>query len=221
NVTSYKLSNDYSMVQAINLISAEYNNAYRRYICLDNVVASIAETGKPYIANDDGATLSGDEDSGWTLTPSAGLANVVVCIPTGVLASSVTVRAPVDSATVTPNGANVRVVRGESDITDYLDIPAAVDGVVSIADAAVKDEFVKEPLDPEKGAVIELSPESVRLVTAPTRAGLVYQLKEGATLREMAECDAGDWTVGDGGTWEPAVTVHGGESGFYSVFVGK
>lgn len=222
NVASYKLSDTYSMVQKINIISVSAgNNGNGRYTCLDNVVASIAEAGKPYIANDDGATLSGDEDSGWTLTPSAGLANAVVCIPTGVLASSVTVRAHVDSATVTPNGANVRVVRGESDITDYLDIPDAVDGVVSIADAAVKDEFVKEPLDPAKGAVIELSPESVRLVTAPTRAGLVYQLKEGATLREMAECDAGDWTVGDGGTWEPAVTVHGGESGFYSVFVGK
>lgn len=111
------------MVQKINIISVSAgNNGNGRYTCLDNVVASIAETGKPYIANDDGATLSGDEDSGWVLAPSA---------------------------------------------------------------------------------------------------GLVYQLKEGATLREMAECDAGDWTVGDGGTWEPAVTVHGGESGFYRVFVGK
>ena len=221
NVASYKLSDTYDTIDRLNLVSITTKYPWDRYTCLDNVVASIAETGKPYIENDDGATLSGDEDSGWTLTPSAGLANVVVCIPTGVQPSTVTVRAPVDSAKVTPNGANVRVVRGESDITDYLDIPAEVDGVVSIADAAVKDEFVKEPLDPAKGAVIELSPESVRLVTAPTRAGLVYQLKEGATLREMAECDAGDWTVGDGGTWEPEVTVHGGESGFYSVFVGK
>ena len=173
------MSDTYDTIDTINLISIITRYTWNRYTCLDNVVASIAETGKPYIANDDGATLSGDEDSGWTLTPSAGLANVVVCIPTGVQPSTVTVRAPVDSATVTPNGANVRVVRGESDITDYLDIPAAVDGVVSIADAAVKDEFVKEPLDPEKGAVIELSPESVRLVTAPTRAGLVYKLKIG------------------------------------------
>ena len=221
DVTSYRLSDDYSTVQAINLISAEYNNDYRRYICLDNVVASIAETGKPYIANDDGATLSGDEDSGWVLAPSAGLANVVVCIPTGVPPSTVTVRASVDSATVTPNGANVRVVRGESDITDYLDIPAAVDGVVSVADATVKDEFVKEPLDTEKGAVIELSSESVRLVTAPTRAGLVYQLKEGATLGEMFDCEDGDSKIGDGSAWEPEITVRGGQSGFYSVSVGK
>lgn len=221
NVTSYKLSDDYSTVQAINLISAEYNNSYRRYICLDNVVASIAETGKPYIANDDTATLSGDEDSGWTLTPSAGLANVVVCIPTGVQPSTVTVRAPVDSATVTPNGANVRVVRGESDITDYLDVPAAVDGVVSIADATVKNEYVKEPLDPAKGAVIELSPESVRLVTAPTRAGLVYQLKEGETLGEMFDCEDGDSKIGDGGAWQPTITVSGGNSGFYTISVGK
>ena len=221
NVISYKLSDTYDTVDKINLISTITKYPWDRYTCLDNVVASIAETGKPYIANDDGATLSGDEDSGWVLTPSAGLANAVVCIPTGVLASSVTVRAHVDSATVTPNGANVRVVRGESDITDYLDIPAAVDGVVSIADATVKDAFVKEPLDTEKGAVIELSSESVRLVTAPTRVGLVYQLKEGETLGEMFDCEDGDSKIGDGGAWKPTITVSGGESGFYTISVGK
>ena len=221
NVASYKLSDTYDTIDKLNLISITTKYNWDRYTCLDNVVASIAETGKPYIANDDGSTLSGDEDSGWTLTPSAGASDIVVYIPTGVAPASVTVRAPVDSATVTPNGANVRVVRGESDITDYLDIPAAVDGVVSIAGAAVKDEFVKEPLDPEKGAVIELSSESVRLVTAPTRAGLVYQLKEGETLGEMFDCEDGDSKIGDGSAWEPEITVRGGQSGFYSVSVGK
>ena len=221
NVVAYKLSDTYDTIDTINLISIITRYTWNRYTCLDNVVASIAETGKPYIANDDGSTLSGDEDSGWTLSPSAGASDIVVYIPTGVAPASVTVRAPVDSATVTPNGANVRVVRGESDITDYLDIPAAVDGVVSIAGAAVKDEFVKEPLDPEKGAVIELSTESVRLVTAPTRAGLVYQLKEGETLGEMFDCEDGDSKIGDGGAWEPTITVSGGESGFYTISVGK
>ena len=155
------------------------------------------------------------------LTPSAGLANVVVSIPTGVPASSVTVRASADAASVTPNGANVRIVRGESDITDYLDIPAAVDGVVSIAGATVKDEYVKESLDAKKGAVVELSSESVRLVTAPTRAGLVYQLKEGATLDEMFDCEDGDSKIGDGSAWKPEITVNGGPSGFYSISVDK
>lgn len=218
---SYKLSDEYDTVAKINILALRKGYTWNRFICLDNVVASIAETGKPYIENDDGATLSGDEDTGWTLTPSAGLANVVVCVPTGVQPSTVTVRAPVDSATVTPNGANVRIVRGESDITDYLDIPAAVDGVVSIADATVKNEYVKEPLDPEKGAVIKLSPGSVRLVTAPTRTGLVYQLKEGETLGEMFDCEDGDSKIGDGGAWEPSITVSGGESGFYTISVGK
>ena len=221
NVLAYKLSEEYDTVEAINIVSTITRYEWDRYTCLDNVVASIAETGKPYIADDDGATLSGDEDSGWVLTPSAGRANIVVCIPTGVPPSSVTVRAPADSATVTPNGANIRIVRGESDITGYLRLPAPVDGVVNIADATVKDEFAREPLDPGKGAVIELSPESVRLVTAPTRAGLFYQLKEGATLGEMAGCDTGDSTVGDGNPWQPEITVSGGRSGFYTVTVGK
>ena len=130
-------------------------------------------------------------------------------------------RASADAASVTPNGANVRIVRGESDITDYLDIPAAVDGVVSIAGATVKDEYVTESLDPAKGAVVELSSESVRLETAPTRAGLVYQLKEGATLDDMFDCDTGDSTVGDGTVWKPEITVKGGPSGFYSISVDK
>ena len=221
NVVAYKLSSTYDTVKSLNIISITTKYDWDRYTCLDNVVASIAETGKPYIANDDGATLSGDEDSGWVLTPSAGLANVVVSIPTGVPASSVTVRVPVDSATVTPNGANVRIVRGESDITDYLDIPAAVDGVVSIAGATVKDEYVKESLDTKKGAVVELSSKSVRLVTAPTRAGLVYQLKEGETLGEMFDCEDGASKIGDGSAWEPKITVEGRPSGFYSISIGK
>ena len=221
NVASYKLSDNYSTVQKINLISEGYSNAYARYLSLDNVVASIAETGKPYIADDDGATVEGDEDSGYVITASSGVDNVVVRLPDGVSASDVTVKVPADAQTVTPNGANVRVVRGESDITDYLDIPAAADGVVNIAAASVKDELVKETLDTDQGAEIELSPDKVQLKTAPTRAGLVYQLKEGETLEAMANCNTGDSTVGDGNPWEPEITVRGEESGFYTISVDK
>ena len=85
------------------------------------------------------------------------------------------------------NMPNNEIYSGENDITDYLDIPAAVDGVVSISGATVKDEFVKEPLDTEKGAEIELSSDEVCLKTAPTRKGLFYQLKEGETLGEIAK----------------------------------
>ena len=66
-----------------------------------------------------------------------------------------------------------------------------------------------------------MSPERVRIVTAPTRAGLVYRLKEGETLDEMAACDTGDSTVGDGQAWQPAIFVRGGLSGFYGIAVEK
>ena len=221
NVVSYKLSDSYSTVQGINLISAEYNNAYRRYICLDNVVASIAETGKPYIANDDNAVLQGDEDSGYVLTASEGLTNVVVRIPAGVSAQDVTVRVQVTAETVESNGAYVRVLRDNADITDYLSVPPESGGVVRVADAFVKEQYVREILDWTAGADFSMGSEGPRIVTAPTRAGLVYTLMEGETLEEMANCTTGDSEVGDGAAWEPEITVRSAPSGFYTIAVGK
>ena len=221
DVISYKLSDDYSTVQAINLLSIENSNNYGRYICLDNVVASIAETGKPYIANDDNAVLSGDEDSGYVLTASEGLTNVVVRIPSGVSPQDVTVRVQVAAETVEANGASVRVLRENADITDYLSLPVGSGGVVRVGDATVKEQYVREVLDPSAGADFGVLPDGPRIVTAPTRVGLVYTLREGETLESMAECTTGDSEVGDGQPWVPEISVRGGPSGFYSISVGK
>ena len=221
NVDSSKLSDNYATIQKINLISKGVSNAYRRYTCLDNVVASIAENGKPYIEGDDGVTVTGDEDSGWVVVPGGDEANIVVHIPSGVSADKVTVRVPASVATVKSSGASIEIYSGENDITDYLDIPAAVDGVVSISGATVKDEFVKEPLDTEKGAEIELSSDEVCLKTARTRPGLFYQLKEGESIGEMLDCEDGDSKIGDGNAWTPQIKVHGKRSGFYTIKVDK
>ena len=180
------------------------------------------DSENPTIAGDDNATVTGDAEAGFVVRPSAGTADVVVEIPNGVDAAKVQVVLSPDVKTVTPNGAAVRVVRGEADITDFLDIPAAVGGVIDLGAATVKPEFANEPLDPSKDAKVNLSvPDAPSLTTAPTRRGLVYQLKEGATLEAM-EADAdGDATVGDGQPWTPKVTVKGGASGFYSIRVSK
>ena len=56
---------------------------------------------------------------------------------------------------------------------------------------------------------------------ALTREGLVYRLKEGATLEAMAADTAGDTTIGDGNPWTPTLSVTGGSSGFYTIQVTK
>ena len=65
------------------------------------------------------------------------------------------------------------------------------------------------------------SAESPSLTTAPTRSGLVYQLREGATLEAMESDSDGDQTIGDGAVWSPNLTVKGGASGFYTIKVEK
>ena len=176
----------------------------------------------PTVVGDDGASVTGDAEMGFVVRPSAGTAYVVVEIPNGVDAAKVTVVVAPDVKTVTPNGAAVRVMRGAADITDFLEIPAAVGGVIDLGAATVKPEFANEPLDAAKGAVVDFSSaESPALTTAPTRKGLAYRLKEGVTLEAM-EADAdGDAKVGDGAPWTPKVTVKGGTSGFYSIRVSK
>lgn len=119
-----------------------------------------------------------------------------------------------------PAGAKVKVMRDGHDITGFLNIPNAdASGAVDLASATVKEEIAREPLDARKGAEIRLdNPSKPSLVTAPTKPGLVYTLREGATLDAMKD---GDSTVGDGAAWTPAVTVKGGASGFYSIRVSK
>ncbi len=177
----------------------------------------------PYVAGDDGATVTGDAETGFVVTPSEDAEAVVVTIPSGVDAAKVTVRVSPETQTVTPNGAAVKVVRGEADITDHLDIPAAdASGVIDLNAATVKAEIVKEPLDAAKGAVIDFaSPEAPTFTTAPTREGLVYRLKEGATLEAMAADTTGATKVGDGTSWTPKLSVSGGTSGFYTIQVTK
>lgn len=179
------------------------------------------DSENPTIAGDDNATVTGDAEAGFVVRPSAGTADVVVEIPNGVDAAKVQVVLSPDVKTVTPNGAAVRVVRGEADITDFLDLPTAVGGVIDLGAATVKPEFSNEPLDVTKGAKIDLSTPTPQLSTSPTRKGLAYRLKEGATLGEMAADADGDSKVGDGQPWTPKVTVKGGASGFYSIRVSK
>ena len=177
----------------------------------------------PTVVGDDGATVTGDAETGFVVTPSEDATAVVVTIPSGVDAAKVTVVVAPDTQRVTPNGAAVKVVRGDADITDYLDIPAAdASGAIDLNAATVKEEIAKEPFDAAKGAVIDFaSPSKPSLTTAPTREGLVYRLKEGATLEAMEANTTGETKIGDGTSWTPTLSVTGGASGFYTIQVTK
>ena len=186
---------------------------------LDEVKWVEAELPKPIIEGDEGATVTGDVESGFIVKPSEGMTAVEVTIPGGIDAGRVTVEVSPKVASVKPNGAKVKIVSGGSDITEFLNVPAADgNGVVDLAKATVKEEIVKEVLDVEKGAKVELNMADPKLTTAPTHVGLFYQLREGETLGGMKD---GDSTVGDGQPWLPKITVKGGNSAFYSIGVGK
>ena len=180
------------------------------------------EEPKPSIAGDDSATVTGDAESGYVVTPSTTTGTVEVEIPSGLDPAKVTVEVPA-TASVKPNGANVAVVKTVDatsyDITEFLDIPAAdANGVINLGDATVKDAIVEEVLDPEEGAVLVLTPENPSITTAETRAGLTYTFYEGTTLQNMTQKAT---KVGDGNAWTPKISVKGGTSGFYSVHVTK
>lgn len=172
----------------------------------------------PSVEGDGAAEVTGDAETGFVVKPSAGTAEVVVTIPEGVAAETVTIEVSTSVQSIKANGATIKVVKGAADITAFLDIPAAVDGVVNLGAAVVKPEIVKEVLDPAKGAVISLSAENPTLTTTETKPGLTYTLVEGATLESMLD---GDSKVGDGSKWTPEITVKGGASGFYTIKVTK
>ncbi len=189
------------------------------------MVSQIPASGKklrpivisPSLSGDNGATVIGDAEDGWVVIPSAGVSDVVVTIPEELVADKVTVEVGVDVATVVHNGANVKIIKNGYDITSFLDIPN--DGVsASPLAAVVKEAIAKEPLDPTKGALIDLDPASPTLTTSATRPGLTYTLREGVALNAMSN---GASKIGDGRPWSPPITVKGGSSGFYMIKVVK
>ena len=181
--------------------------------------AAPEEPTKPTIEGDEGATVTGDAETGFIVKPSEGMTVVAVLIPKGVDAAKVTVEVPVKVASVKPNGAKVKIVSGSADITELLNVPTADgNGVIDLTKATVKAEIVKEAMDPKKGAKIVLDAANPSLTTPNTRKGLIYQLHEGVTLGGMKD---GDSKVGDGQPWSPKITVKGGNSAFYSIGVGK
>ena len=174
----------------------------------------------PAIEGDDGATVKGNTESGFVITPSITKGAVEVTVPDGVAVEKVTVEVAATVETVKANGAKVKVMNGGYDIAEHLNLEAVTQGgVINLANAQVKEDVVKEALDTAKGATVSLgNTESPTLTTAETKPGLVYTLLEGATLEDMKN---GDSKLGDGTKWTPTITVKGGTSAFYTIKVEK
>ena len=175
--------------------------------------------GVPSIIGDNGATVTGNAESGYVIRPSEGNTVVEVTLPDGLDPSLVTVEVGTAVETVKPNGVTVKVVKGESDITPWLDIPAAnASGVIAVGRASVRQAVADEAMDASKGMSFEVRDGLPVLTTAATKPGLTYTLVEGATLDTMGDSAT---KQGDGQPWTPTITVKGGESGFYRIKVGK
>ncbi len=179
----------------------------------------VREEEKPIISNDPDAKVTGDAATGFVVKPTGEKTSVEVNIPDGVDAGRVTVEVSTSVTTIKPNGATVKIVKSGHNITDYLDIPSAdASGIIDLTKAVVKEAIVKEAMNPEKGAKFEVSASEPTLTTAPTKPGLTYTLREGATLDAMKD---GASVLGDGNAWTPAITVKGGKSGFYTIRVSQ
>ena len=194
-------------------------SSYGGSVDFNFVEVDVYWTKIPSVLGDPDAVVTGDAESGFTVTPSVASGAVEVTIPSGVDAAKVTVEVAPTVESVKANGAAIKIVKGGHDITELLDIPAAnVSGVVDMTKAAVKDAIVKEAIDKTSGAEIDLKASDPSIKTAPTRRGLTYTFSEGTTLEGMTQKAE---KQGDGEPWTPTISVKGGASGFYSIGVGK
>lgn len=169
------------------------------------------------VEGDVNAVVTGNDSDGFVIKPSTGLTDVVVVMPSGFDPTKVTIEVAPEVQSLVSRGATIKVVKGVNDITAYLNIPS--DGQTTLVSAAtVKQEVADETLDPTKGATFTVEGGAPSLTTAATKPGLVYTLREGATLQTMSD---GATKLGDGQPWTPHITVTGGGSGFYTIKVDK
>lgn len=170
----------------------------------------------PSIEGDDGATVEGDADSGYTITPGGENKAVVVTIPEGVSADKVTVQVTANVEKVKPNGAAIQVMSGGHDVSDYVQLPVAdLEGFVDLKEAVVKPEVV-EALLTEDDAEVSIGGDEPHIRTAETKPGLTYHFREGASLEAMRADDPLS-KPGDGQAWEPTITVKDPDSAFYEL----
>lgn len=129
-------------------------------------------------------------------------------------------------ATVNNDLVKVKIVRivkngGSSvkhDITDYLVIPKAENGIIDLTKIQVKAMYASEVFSVERGAKLILGKDRIHIETANTRKGLIYDFYEATDLSNLMN-SVKESKVGDGNPFIPNVSTEESNSRFFAIKV--
>lgn len=144
-------------------------------------------------------------------------------IITADLVSETMVKVPegVDEAFIKVKIVRIVTVAGnrvKRDITDYLEIPTATNGIIDLTKIQVKAMYASEVFNIERGAKLVLEKDRIYIETANTREGLIYDFYEANDLSSLMNT-VKDSKVGDGLPFVPKVSTDSANSRFFAIKV--
>lgn len=144
-------------------------------------------------------------------------------IITADLASETVVKVPEGADETLIKVRIVRIVtiagrRVKRDITDYLEIPKAANGIIDLTKIQVKAMYASEVFNVERGAKLVLDKDRIYIETANTREGLIYDFYEANDLNSLMNT-VKDSKVGDGTPFIPKVSSDSANSRFFAIKV--
>ena len=139
------------------------------------------------------------------------------------LASETVVKVPegVDEALVKVKIVRIVTVAGsrvKRDITDFLEIPKAANGIIDLTKIHVKAMYASEVFNVERGAKLVLEKDRIYIETATTREGLIYDFYEANDLKSLMN-SVKESKVGDGTPFIPKVSSDSANSRFFAIKV--
>lgn len=144
-------------------------------------------------------------------------------IITADLASETVVKVPEGADETLIKVRIVRIVtiagrRVKRDITDYLEIPKAANGIIDLTKIQVKAMYASEVFNVERGAKLVLDKDRIYIETANTREGLIYDFYEANDLNSLMNT-VKESKVGDGTPFIPKVSSDSANSRFFAIKV--
>ena len=117
----------------------------------------------------------------------------------------------------------VRIVKNggsrvKHDITDFLEIPKAENGIIDLTKIQVKAMYAAEVFNVERGAKLILENDRIYIETANTREGLIYDFYEADDLNNLMNA-VKESKVGDGAPFIPNVSTEKTNSRFFAIKV--
>lgn len=144
-------------------------------------------------------------------------------IITADLASETVVKVPEGADETLIKIRIVRIVtiagsRVKRDITDYLEIPKAANGIIDLTKIQVKAMYASEVFNVDRGAKLVLDKDRIYIETANTREGLIYDFYEANDLNGLMNT-VKESKVGDGAPFIPKVSSDSANSRFFAIKV--